>query len=116
MVASQIIKHLLENEDDDFDAKEMFDPGPVTNAEKLQALANEYAHVLGRSMNQPEGLVWGCYSGGGWIEVRGDNLEPHPDLAAIYPHGWSMGTRVRVPYARHAIEYFYQHGKMPPKA
>ena len=44
-------------------------------------LAKEYAKNHPLSKKNP-GKVHGCYDGGGWITIHGNNLEPHPDLKA----------------------------------
>ena len=49
------------------------------------------------------GKVWAQYDGGGWIVLRGEGLEPHPDLKKMYPNGWSLLERVRCSEARERI-------------
>jgi hypothetical protein len=66
------------------------------------ALAKEYARTHPLSEANP-GKVWATYEGGGWIELRGEGLKPHPDLAGQYPNGWSMLDRVRSGEARRRI-------------
>lgn len=60
-----------------------------------QALADCYAAYLGRKLNQTRGKVYAHYEGSGWIVARGEGLEPHPDMKARYPNGWSLLHRVR---------------------
>jgi hypothetical protein len=67
------------------------------------ALAKEYARTHPLSEQNP-GKVWASYEGGGWIELRGEGLRSHPDLAHIYKNGWSLLHRVRSSAARAEIK------------
>ncbi len=65
---------------------------PRLTADQLAtAVAQTYAYL---------GKVWAHYDGGGWIVIRGENLEPHPDMKHLYPNGWSLFERIRTTEAR----------------
>ena len=68
-----------------------------------QRLATEYARRHPLSEKNP-GKVSGCYVGGGWIEISGSGLEPHPDMAFFYPNGWSLYSRLRSGEARAELD------------
>lgn len=69
-----------------------------------QVLADAYAAALTtkftRDIGQHPGKIWAYPLGGGWIEVRGESLKAHPDLAGTYPNGWCMLDRSRYGYCR----------------
>jgi hypothetical protein len=64
-----------------------------------QVLADEYGRRHPLFIENP-GKVWAAYQGGGWIELRGEGLKPHPDLKLMYPKGWSLLHRIRCGKAR----------------
>ena len=80
---------------------------------KGQALADVYALMLKAHIfhdfteedwkNQPYAKIWGYYSRGGWIEVRGESLPAAKSMRKLYPNGWSLGHRVRVGQARREL-------------
>lgn len=67
-----------------------------------EALAKAYAANHSLAKENP-GKVWGSYLGGGWIELRGEGLKPHPNLENTYPNGWSLCHRIRSGAARAAL-------------
>ena len=68
-----------------------YGPKILTGQALADALAASYAFL---------GKVWATYEGGGWIVLRGEGLAPNPDLAKLYPNGWSLLARFRSSEAR----------------
>lgn len=101
-------------EEDDFIDWKTVTPETAASLMKGDILAKEYGKAVARALKEPESKISAWYLGGGWIQVSGRELRPHPDLAALYPHGWSMGYRIRCPKARTDLEYIEQFGTLPP--
>jgi len=72
---------------------------PMLTGQRL-ADALALAHPL--CVENP-GKIRVTYLGGGWIEISGSGLKPHPDLADQFPNGWSLLDRMRASRAREII-------------
>jgi len=77
-------------------------PIPKTQMLTGQRLADTLALAHPLSVENP-GKVRATYIGGGWIEISGSGLKPHPDLADQFPNGWSLLDRMRASRAREII-------------
>ena len=78
-------------------------PIPKTTLLTGQRLADALALVHPLCVDNP-GKILVTYVGGGWIEMSGSGLKPHPDLANQYPNGWSLLDRMRASRAREIIK------------
>ena len=76
---------------------------PKTTPLTGQRLANVLALAHPLCVDNP-GKITVTYIGGGWIEMSGIELKPHPDLASQYPKGWSLYDRMRTSRAREIIK------------
>lgn len=118
--AEKVIRALIEADDEDFDDEDWKDVANLNSpvaAWKGEQLAKAYADALKTVFQDNEGgpgNLWGSYVGGGWIEIRGENLASHPDVRDMYPRGWSLSHRVRASRARFDINYIENHHQMPP--
>ena len=62
-----------------------------------QTLSDVYARQHPIAQENP-GKVYAIYLGGGWIELRGNDLK-----SSIYPHTWTMVDRIRSKEARERL-------------
>ena len=63
---------------------------------KGQALADKYVELYTQFVSIVSGFpankcnIWATYKGGGWIELRGENVPARREMQAECPNGWSL--------------------------